>query len=151
MMHHEFEQIAGYEVTYEDYTNIIEPMYMATNLSKQEFVKTLNRKQFDFRAKEKAEKKAMVKAMREIAEERAENCEHFHDYEAEEKLYGIAREYVNKFFPKNLGYHGDIERKHFANVEQFCTYPAELVIYREIRGEWYEEDRIKLAEWKQAC
>ena len=29
MMKHEFEQIAGYEVTWEDYTNIIEPMYMA--------------------------------------------------------------------------------------------------------------------------
>ena len=46
MMHKEFEQIAGIEVTYEDYTNIIEPMYMALNLSKQEFVKTLNLKFF---------------------------------------------------------------------------------------------------------
>ena len=44
MMHHEFETIAGYEVSYETYTNIIEPMYMATNLTKQEFVKLLNRK-----------------------------------------------------------------------------------------------------------
>lgn len=33
MMHHEFERIAGYEVSYEDYTNIIEPMYMATDTS----------------------------------------------------------------------------------------------------------------------
>lgn len=46
MMHKEFEQIAGIEVTYEDYTNIIEPMYMALNLTKQEFVKTLNLKFF---------------------------------------------------------------------------------------------------------
>lgn len=46
MMHKEFEQIAGIEVTYEDYTNIIEPMYMATSVSKQEFVKTLNLKFF---------------------------------------------------------------------------------------------------------
>lgn len=46
MMHKEFEAIAGIEVTYEDYTNIIEPMYMALNLSKQEFVKTLNLKFF---------------------------------------------------------------------------------------------------------
>ena len=50
MMHHEFEQIAGYEVSYEDYTNIIEPMYLATNLSKQDFVKTLNRKAFEKKA-----------------------------------------------------------------------------------------------------
>ena len=148
MMHEEFERLAGYEVTYEDYTNIIEPMYMATNLSKQEFVKTVDRKRFDFRAREKAEKKAMVKAMREIAEERAQNCEHFHDYEAEDKLMEIARNYMDKYFPKNLGYHGDIERKHWANDVHFCTYPAELVIYREIKGEWYEEQRITLAQWK---
>ena len=46
MMHKEFEELAGYEVSFEDYNNIIEPMYMATNLSKQEFVKCLNLKFF---------------------------------------------------------------------------------------------------------
>ena len=46
MMHKEFEEIAVIEVTAEDYNNIIEPMYNATNLSKQEFVKTLNLKFF---------------------------------------------------------------------------------------------------------
>ena len=45
-MHKEFEEISGCEVSYEDYTNIIEPMYMATNMSKYEFVKTLNLKFF---------------------------------------------------------------------------------------------------------
>lgn len=47
MMKHEFEALAGYKVSNETYDNIIEPMYMATNLSKQEFVKTLNRKAFE--------------------------------------------------------------------------------------------------------
>ena len=150
MMKHEFEALAGYEVTFEDYNNVIEPMYMAVNLSKQDFVKVIDRKRFDFRAKEKAEKKAMVKAMKEIAEERAENCEHYSNYEAEEKLVEIARNYMDKFFPKNLGYHGDIERKHWGNLNTGCTYPAELVIYREYRGEWYEEQRITLAQWKAA-
>jgi hypothetical protein len=46
MMKHEFERIAGYKVTVEDYENIIEPMYMATNLSKEDFAKTLNKKFF---------------------------------------------------------------------------------------------------------
>lgn len=46
MMKHEFEEIAKIEVTSEDYDNIIEPMYMATNMSKAEFVKTLNLKFF---------------------------------------------------------------------------------------------------------
>ena len=46
MMKQEFERIAGYEVSAEDYYKVIEPMYMATNLSKQDFVKTINRKRF---------------------------------------------------------------------------------------------------------
>ena len=46
MMKHEFEAIAGYEVSTEDYEKIIEPMYMATNLSKAEFVKTISKKRF---------------------------------------------------------------------------------------------------------
>lgn len=46
MMKHEFEEIAKIRVTAEDYDNIIEPMYMATNLSKADFVKTLNLKFF---------------------------------------------------------------------------------------------------------
>lgn len=147
MMKHEFEALAGYEVTFEGYNKIIEPMYMAVpeGISKQEFVKMIDRKRFDFRAKEKAEKKAMLKAMKEIAEERAENCELFCDYEAEDKLKEIARSFMQKFFPKNLGYYGDIERKHWKGLEWACTYPAELVIYKEFRGEWYEEQRITLA------
>ena len=44
MMWKEFEELAGYEVSFETYNNVIEPMYMATNMSKQEFVKVLNRK-----------------------------------------------------------------------------------------------------------
>jgi len=47
MMKQEFEALAGYEVSTEDYNNIIEPMYMATNLDKAEFVKTINRKAFE--------------------------------------------------------------------------------------------------------
>lgn len=47
MMHEEFERIAGYEVTNEDYNEIIEPMYMALpNISKYEFVKMIDKKRF---------------------------------------------------------------------------------------------------------
>ena len=41
MMYEEFEKLAGYEVSYEDYVNVIEPMYTAVNLSKQDFIKCL--------------------------------------------------------------------------------------------------------------
>lgn len=49
MMKHEFEQIAGYEVSLEDYTKRIEPMYLAIpeNISKQDFVKMISRKRFE--------------------------------------------------------------------------------------------------------
>lgn len=46
MMKREFEEIAGYEVSNEDYYEIIEPMYMALNLSKSEFVKCMDKKRF---------------------------------------------------------------------------------------------------------
>ena len=46
MMQREFEALAGITVTAADYDNIIEPMYMATGLDKQEFIKTLNLKFF---------------------------------------------------------------------------------------------------------
>lgn len=49
MMKQEFEALAGYEVDAETYANIIEPMYYATDLSKAEFVKTLDRKAFEVR------------------------------------------------------------------------------------------------------
>lgn len=44
MMKEEFERLAKIEVTHETYSKIIEPMYLATDLSKQEFVKLLNLK-----------------------------------------------------------------------------------------------------------
>lgn len=60
MMKQEFERIAGYEVSTDDYNNIIEPMYLATDLSKQDFVKTINRKRF---AVKKESRPAIIKRM----------------------------------------------------------------------------------------
>lgn len=66
MLKHEFETLAGYEVSNEDYTTVIEPMYMATDLSKSEFVKVIDRKRFELK-KEKSPKR--VKIEQEIKEE----------------------------------------------------------------------------------
>lgn len=60
MMKHEFEALAGYEVTTETYDNIIEPMYMATNLTKREFIKTLNRKALEYKPVRKPNTKKML-------------------------------------------------------------------------------------------
>lgn len=62
MMKHEFEELAGYEVATEDYNNIIEPMYMATNLSKHEFVKVIDKKRFALKTREQ-----LVKEMKMCA------------------------------------------------------------------------------------
>ena len=51
MMQQEFEKLAGYEVSTSDYHDIIEPMYMAVNLSKQEFVKVVDKKRFALKTK----------------------------------------------------------------------------------------------------
>ena len=52
MMKHEFEALAGYEVSVSDYDNIIEPMYMATQLSKEEFVKVISKERFALKSRE---------------------------------------------------------------------------------------------------
>lgn len=53
MMKHEFEQLAGYEVSSADYDNIIEPMYSATNVTKAEFVKMIDRRRFEVKNEKK--------------------------------------------------------------------------------------------------
>lgn len=138
MMWEEFERIAGYEVSYEDYTNVIEPMYNATNLSKGEFVKTLNRKAFDLNVK----KQEMIKAMKAIAEERKENAEHFTNYEAEDKLQELAYKYAETFHRFSIP---EIDREKTYGTWG-CSYPSALVIFNTTsKGEYYEVERIKLA------
>ena len=44
MMKQEFERLAKIEVTDEVYSKVIEPMYLATDLPKQDFIKLLNLK-----------------------------------------------------------------------------------------------------------
>lgn len=91
MMKQEFEELAGYEVTWEDYTKIIEPMYMATNLTKQEFVKTINKKRFALRPL-----KSIVKEMKQIAQEIEEKCSHVYTYDLKKRIEELAREYVKR-------------------------------------------------------
>lgn len=143
MMWQEFEQIAGYEVTYSDYHEIIEPMYMATNLSKQDFVKCLDSKRFSL----KYRKQQMVKEMKQIARHLAETCEHYTDYDAIHRLENLSKDYANLFWFKTLKWHEDMEAYCFFKREYFfkeikrgCTYPCELVIGRGS----VEYERIKL-------
>ena len=62
MMWKEFEDLAKIEVTFETYSKIIEPMYIAVDLPKQEFIKLLNLKALAApKVKEKNIKKMCVR------------------------------------------------------------------------------------------
>ena len=64
----EFERIAGYEVSVEDYNNIIEPMYMATDLDKYEFVKVIDRKRFEVKHEKSPEQIQLEDKLKEELE-----------------------------------------------------------------------------------
>ena len=142
MMHKEFEEIAGYEVSFETYTNVIEPMYMATNLSKQKFVKLLNKKAFALPTQSE-----MKKEMKQIANHLFDICGHYSDFESEQKLDKIAKEYAKRFY--GINWSKDIESFVYFNrgyeyeeISRGCSYPKELVI----GVGRYEYERIALVK-----
>lgn len=130
MMHHEFEQIAGYEVSSEDYDKYIEPMYMALpgTISKLEFVKMIDKKRFALKPI-----KNIVKEMKEIATHLKDTCTHYTDYEAKEKLEALVREYMErKNYPDSFGY-------IINEIELWtCYYPINIEIYCRKTGKVIE-------------
>lgn len=133
MMLQEFEEIAGYEVTYETYTNIIEPMYMALpeGITKTQFVGMLNKKAFALPTKAE-----LVKEMRKIAKFLFENCGLRSYHEEREKLEEIAQRYAKRFYGMergdNDGFWFFTDKYAYCGVRQNrgCSFPEELVIYR---------------------
>ena len=120
MMKVEFEKLAGYEVSFEDYNNIIEPMYMATDLSKEEFVKVIDKKRFALKTK-----KQYIAEMKKIAKHLCDTCSQYYDSEAKEKLKALVDEYVARF------YNGFADNM-FDSVEKpytTCYYPKTVEIY----------------------
>ena len=129
MMKHEFEQIAGYEVSMEDYNNIIEHMYMATNLSKEEFVKTLSKKRFALKPL-----KTMVKEMKECAKSLKQTCTHYTDYETKDRLEALVKEYRNrKYGNSHIATYGFSEEMLWS-----CFYPVSVDIFDPKTGKTYE-------------
>lgn len=128
MMKHEFEKIAGYEVSDLDYYNIIEPMYMAVELSKEDFVKLLDKKRFALPTK-----KQMQNQMKKIAEHLRETCEHYTDYKAQLELEKLAREYARRFHHIDVNTNTEayvILHKEYSHpeIQRGCTYPKTLII-----------------------
>ena len=117
MMKQEFESLVGYEVTQEDYDKIIEPMYMATNLSKEDFVKCIDRKRFALPKRSKIESD-----IRKIANQIKSVCTHRCFYEEQDQMCELISNYIDRFFPDS--------RFYFEySVIGGCHYPCKAVIY----------------------
>lgn len=122
MMKHEFEALAGYKVTDEDYTNIIEPMYMAVKLDKAEFVKCVNRKRFEVKVKTE---RRYINEIKKIAQFLYENCGRKSYWEEKDQIDKLTRE-----MEKQFGYIViTIDGYEFEEVRRGCTYPKELIFY----------------------
>ena len=122
MMKHEFEALAGYEVSTEDYEKIIEPMYLATELTKQEFVKTISKQRFALKPLKK-----IIKEMRECAESLKETCTHYTDFETKDKLEALINEYIERKYNMagvRLASYGISEKMRFT-----CYYPTSVEIF----------------------
>ena len=113
MMKHEFEALAGYEVTTEDYNKIIEPMYMATDLTKEEFVKVVSKQRFALKPLSK-----MERTMKKIATHLKETCTHYTDFEAKEELEKVAKEYADRI--------GASSYYISENEKWTCYYPSQI-------------------------
>ena len=135
MMWKEFEELAGYEVSYETYNNVIEPMYNALpeSITKQQFVKMLDKKQFALPTKAQ-----MLKEMKKIANFIFENCGVRSYYEEEDALDSLARAYAKRFF--GMDFSKDMKAWFYFNrecayrgsrMDRGCTFPEELVIGRD--------------------
>lgn len=118
MMREEFERLAGYEVSWADYTDIIEPMYMALpeNITKQDFVKMIDKKRFALKPLNKIEKE-----MKNIAKHLKETFTKYTDYEAQEQLRTLAQEYTDRLGAR--GFHINEQ------MEWSCFYPVSVDIY----------------------
>lgn len=139
MMKHEFEALAGYEVSNKDYVEIIEPMYMATNLTKQEFVKVIDRKRFALKTK-----KQIINQMKKLAKSLMETCDHYTDWDAKNEIEGLLKEYKERFWANSY-----LMTKTTGEHYRGCSFPAELVCYDH--KDMFEIERITLATpWYEA-
>ena len=130
MMWKEFEEIAGYEVSYETYNKVIEPMYNALpdNLTKYDFVKMLDKKAFALPTAQ-----SFLKIVKKEAAHLFEICGRYTDYKSEQRMEKAAHDYMKRKY--NIDWAKDSESYCYFNREyeyptlgRGCTYPKELVI-----------------------
>lgn len=120
MFKEEFEKLAGCKVSRLDYFRIIEPMYMATKLTKEEFIKVINVKEF-----ETTPEKEELEKIRLYAEEYRNNVKKDGKFFITEEFNNMVEEFARKFYDSNkiwIGAEHDILG---------CMYPCEFQIMNE--------------------
>lgn len=118
MIKEEFERLAGYEVSLEDYQTIIEPMYMATDLDKLAFVECLNKKRFAIQPLS-----GIIKEMKQCAASLKETCTHYTDQPTLDKLDSLVEKYIARKYP-NI----DMTYRYEDKELWTCYYPARVII-----------------------
>lgn len=128
MLKREFERLAGYEVSNEDYVEIIEPMYMATEMSKEDFVKCISKKRFALKPRTK-----YIEEMRALAKYYKENCYRIFLGDIRDRLDNLTNEYIKRYYGNDAGY-------HYNNKERYAAYyPSEIMIYSTIDYKTWEK------------
>lgn len=142
MTKQEFEKLAGYEVTQEDYTQVIEPMYMATEMQKEDFVKCLSRERFALPTK-----RQVINKMKNLAGKLYDLCGRRSDYKTEMELDKLVREYAERFHSIDwshdmTSYVFFLKGYEYPEIQRGCTYPKTLCIGKCGR----EIERIELVK-----
>ena len=117
MMKHEFEKLAGYEVTDEMYDKVIEPMYMSLEVSKQEFVKMLNKKYFALPTQNEC-----LNKLKAVARKIYEACGFRTTHDEEAELQELADEFAARFY----------DSEAYLNMEPTpsgCSFVRSIEIY----------------------
>ena len=128
MTKQEFEQLAGYEVSADSYYDIIEPMYMATDLDKREFVKCVSEKAFALKPK-----KELISEARKIAEQYKKEVTAVWQEALEEQLEKIRKEIKDRYY--SMGFLVFINWAHKKLADgNILTYPESIEIYNRFSG-----------------
>lgn len=96
MLKEEFEKISGIEISDYNYKNIVEPMYMAVNLDKKDFIKLLDLKALAEKSGRKSLKYFYDKFMKK-AKEYNKKCFYGYDSNIENEIEYIMLTIRNRY------------------------------------------------------
>ena len=137
MNYEEFIKIAGYEVSFETYKKVIEPMYMSTDIiDKKEFCKSFSKKLFGIKSTDK-----LLKEINKTAKFMKENTDRELQRKAWYEFKELCEDYTKRTYLANYYTYDKDEDNGFwsyptviriwkKSEEGFNEYPLELKTYK---------------------